>query len=118
MKTRAHLPIQTLAGIPADLVVEAHGRCAAGLAGVNFVSQTCCCASRSFAAAQCRACAREHTREWMEAAIFGSDDPDAVVIPKCQTPGCGGVVKPCITFFGEVRPRVACGGEAVHTRAS
>ena len=44
--------LETVAGVPADSLVEAHG---------------------SFAAARCRACSRSHSREWMEAAIFSSD---------------------------------------------
>jgi len=27
-----------------------------------------------------------------------------VVVPKCQIPGCGGTIKPNITFFGEALP--------------
>lgn len=66
---------QRQAGIPEDLLVEAHG---------------------SFASASCIECSAPYTKEWVKSHVFSS------TIPHCEK--CSGVVKPDITFFGEDLP--------------
>ncbi|CAG8556961.1 18374_t:CDS:2 [Racocetra persica] len=68
--------LEQLAGLPEDAVVEAHG---------------------SFANAQCLDCKKLADPKWMKETVFSG------VIPKCLV--CGGIVKPCITFFGENLPQ-------------
>ena len=88
--------LERLAGIPSELLVEAHG---------------------SFATATCRFCRKKYGQEYVERAIFGLGGAAAdkaqgssvdlpfedVQIPRCA---CGGIVKPDIVFFG-VRPVLA-----------
>jgi NAD-dependent deacetylase sirtuin 2 len=87
--------LERVAGVPAELLVEAHG---------------------SFATATCTGCGRGYDQAWVEAALFGGGgggaggggeeagepDLDGVVVPSCEL--CGAVVKPDITFFGESLP--------------
>lgn len=99
--------LERAAGVPPQLLVEAHG---------------------SFASATCRQCGAGYDQRWLAAALglpppdppgsgaagggghpppgAGDDDAadDAVVIPRCARPACGGVVKPDIVFFGEDLP--------------
>jgi len=63
------------AGVPGDVLVEAHG---------------------SFAAAHCIECHAEASEHKVKTAVFSSN------VPKCD--GCSGLVKPDIVFFGESLP--------------
>ncbi|CAG8694275.1 6304_t:CDS:2 [Dentiscutata erythropus] len=67
--------LEQIAGLPEEVVVEAHG---------------------SFSKSQCLKCKKMVEPKWMKETIFSG------VIPKCL--GCKGIVKPCITFFGESLP--------------
>ncbi|CAG8460670.1 33713_t:CDS:2 [Gigaspora margarita] len=68
--------LEQIAGLPEEVVVEAHG---------------------SFSKSQCLKCKKIADPKWMKETIFSG------VIPKCV--GCNkGIVKPCITFFGESLP--------------
>ena len=94
--------LERLAGIPSELLVEAHG---------------------SFATATCRSCRKSFPQEYVERAIFGPGGAAAkrattevftaadVVVPKCDAEGCGGIVKPDIVFFGV---RGGCGQQWLH----
>ncbi|CAG8459051.1 4762_t:CDS:2 [Acaulospora colombiana] len=65
-----------MAGLPDEKIVEAHG---------------------SFAKSKCLNCFTEADPDWVKEAIFKDE------IPKCLS--CkNGLVKPCITFFGECLP--------------
>nr|CAG8483618.1 5464_t:CDS:2 [Entrophospora candida] len=70
--------LERLTDLPPDLIVEAHG---------------------SFAESKCLNCKALADSEWMR----------SIVVDKGEIPGCvkcnGGLVKPCITFFGEMLPR-------------
>ncbi|KAK2853623.1 hypothetical protein Q5P01_006284 [Channa striata] len=68
--------LERLAGIPPDMLVEAHG---------------------TFATATCTVCLRKYEGEDLRPAVMRGE------IPKCPT--CKGVVKPDIVFFGEELPR-------------
>ncbi|KAM6943483.1 NAD-dependent protein deacetylase sirtuin-3, mitochondrial [Xenentodon cancila] len=68
--------LERLAGIPPDMLVEAHG---------------------TFATATCTSCLRKYDGEDLRAAVMSR------TVPKCPT--CKGVVKPDIVFFGEELPR-------------
>uniref|UniRef100_K1R053 NAD-dependent deacetylase sirtuin-3, mitochondrial n=1 Tax=Magallana gigas TaxID=29159 RepID=K1R053_MAGGI len=70
--------LERIAGLPADKMVEAHG---------------------TFSDATCLICRQRHDKEDIKDAIFSDK------IPKCKKPGCMGVVKPDITFFGEDLPK-------------
>lgn len=72
--------LEELAGVPRDLLVEAHG---------------------SFASASCVDCARAYTPAWVAARAFHASEAKPG-IPRCQA--CRGLVKPDITFFGERLP--------------
>ncbi|CAG8600391.1 7164_t:CDS:2 [Ambispora leptoticha] len=67
--------LERLAGLSDDILVEAHG---------------------SFAMSKCLNCRESVDPEWMREEVI------AGTIPKCQI--CKGIVKPCITFFGESLP--------------
>lgn len=66
---------QRIAGIPEELIVEAHG---------------------SFATASCTKCKTPHTMEYVRRFV------ETATVPPCES--CGGNVKPDITFFGEDLP--------------
>ncbi|CAG8476345.1 19219_t:CDS:2 [Cetraspora pellucida] len=68
--------LEQLAGLPEEAVVEAHG---------------------SFSKAKCLDCDKLADPKWMKETIFSG------VVPKCLI--CEGIVKPCITFFGENLPQ-------------
>ncbi|WVR09695.1 hypothetical protein IAU60_006770 [Kwoniella sp. DSM 27419] len=71
--------LETLAGLPADRIVEAHG---------------------SFAKSHCLDCRREIDREGVLAAGVRTGQ-----VVRCDgETGCGGLVKPDIVFFGEGLP--------------
>jgi NAD-dependent histone deacetylase SIR2 len=65
------------AGVPDDLIVEAHG---------------------SFAQQRCIDCQKEYPAEDMLEFIKSKE------VPYCQEENCGGLVKPDIVFFGEALP--------------
>ncbi|XP_077476863.1 NAD-dependent protein deacetylase sirtuin-3, mitochondrial isoform X1 [Stigmatopora argus] len=67
--------LERLAGIPPEMLVEAHG---------------------TFATATCTVCRRKYTGEDLRPELMSG------IIPKCPT--CTGVVKPDIIFFGEELP--------------
>lgn len=67
--------LERLAGIPPDMLVEAHG---------------------TFATATCTACLRKYEAEDLRPDILRG------TVPKCPT--CKGVIKPDIVFFGEELP--------------
>ncbi|XP_037103318.1 NAD-dependent protein deacetylase sirtuin-3, mitochondrial isoform X3 [Syngnathus acus] len=67
--------LERLAGIPSEMLVEAHG---------------------TFATATCTVCRRKYEGEDLRPDLMSG------VIPKCPT--CKGVVKPDIIFFGEELP--------------
>lgn len=77
--------LERIAGVPSDLLVEAHG---------------------SFATSTCVGCHRRYPQQWMRDAIMqpavatGADS--GIIVPRCEV--CGDVVKPDITFFGESLP--------------
>ncbi|XP_072236004.1 NAD-dependent protein deacetylase sirtuin-3, mitochondrial isoform X1 [Leuresthes tenuis] len=68
--------LERLAGIPPEMLVEAHG---------------------TFATATCTACLRKYEGKDLRPAVMSG------AVPKCPT--CKGVVKPDIVFFGEELPR-------------
>nr|XP_046252407.1 NAD-dependent protein deacetylase sirtuin-3, mitochondrial isoform X2 [Scatophagus argus]XP_046252417.1 NAD-dependent protein deacetylase sirtuin-3, mitochondrial isoform X2 [Scatophagus argus] len=68
--------LERLAGIPPEMLVEAHG---------------------TFATATCTVCLRKYEGEELRPAVMSG------MVPKCPT--CKGVVKPDIVFFGEELPR-------------
>ena len=65
------------AGVPGDVIVEAHG---------------------SFATQRCIECHTEFPSDLMRKAVT------AKVVPLCTRPSCSGLVKPDIVFFGEALP--------------
>lgn len=65
------------AGVPDDLIVEAHG---------------------SFARQSCIDCHAPYPADLMRERI------DKKEVPRCRAPGCSGLVKPEIVFFGEQLP--------------
>lgn len=67
--------LERLAGIPPEMLVEAHG---------------------TFATATCTVCRRKYEGDELRPAVMKG------VVPKCPT--CTGVVKPDIVFFGEELP--------------
>ena len=69
--------LERAAGVPEELIVEAHG---------SFASQRCIECHTPFPDDQMR----EHVEK--------------AEVPRCTRPGCGGLVKPDITFFGEKLP--------------
>ncbi|XP_069580679.1 NAD-dependent protein deacetylase sirtuin-3, mitochondrial [Brachyistius frenatus] len=68
--------LERLAGIPPEMLVEAHG---------------------TFATATCTVCLRKYEGEDLRSDVMSG------TVPKCPT--CRGVVKPDIVFFGEELPR-------------
>ncbi|KAI1277281.1 DHS-like NAD/FAD-binding domain-containing protein [Xylaria sp. FL0933] len=69
--------LERTAGVPPELIVEAHG---------SFATQRCIDCKRPYPDAEMRKCVE-------------SADP-----PTCLHEGCGGLVKPDIVFFGEQLP--------------
>eukprot|EP00808_Paulinella_micropora_P014381 g65123.t1 len=76
--------LELQAGLPKDLLVQAHG---------------------GFQTAHCIDCYREFPSEWVRERVMADG------IPRCESneftgsrPGCGGLVKPDIVFFGENLP--------------
>lgn len=67
--------LERLAGVPPEMLVEAHG---------------------TFATATCTSCLRKYDSEDLRPAVLGG------TVPRCPT--CKGVVKPDIVFFGEELP--------------
>jgi NAD+-dependent protein deacetylase SIR2 len=65
------------AGVPDDLIIEAHG---------------------SFARQSCIDCKKSYPEDLMQKAIKEK------TVPKCQDTACNGLVKPEIVFFGEQLP--------------
>lgn len=80
--------LERRAGVPADKVVEAHG---------------------SFATQRCIECKARFPDEEMEHHVLGG------MVPRCKEPGCAGIVKPDIVFFGEALPSAF--GEKSHQAA-
>ncbi|XP_012736229.2 NAD-dependent protein deacetylase sirtuin-3, mitochondrial isoform X1 [Fundulus heteroclitus] len=68
--------LERLAGVPPEMLVEAHG---------------------TFATATCTSCLRKYDGEDLRPAVMSG------TVPRCPT--CKGVVKPDIVFFGEELPR-------------
>ncbi|KAM4592247.1 NAD-dependent protein deacetylase sirtuin-3, mitochondrial isoform 2-T2 [Odontesthes bonariensis] len=68
--------LERLAGIPPEMLVEAHG---------------------TFATATCTTCLRKYEGKDLRPAVMSG------MVPKCPT--CKGVIKPDIVFFGEELPR-------------
>ncbi|OIW30912.1 NAD-dependent deacetylase sirtuin-2 [Coniochaeta ligniaria NRRL 30616] len=69
--------LERRAGVPGDLIVEAHG---------------------SFATQRCIECKEAYPDEEMLEHV------KAGLVPRCEREGCGGLVKPDIVFFGEQLP--------------
>lgn len=67
--------LERLAGVPPEMLVEAHG---------------------TFATATCTSCLRKYDSEDLRPVVMGG------TVPRCPT--CKGVVKPDIVFFGEELP--------------
>ncbi|GAB0138150.1 hypothetical protein EsDP_00006394 [Epichloe bromicola] len=80
--------LERRAGVPADKVVEAHG---------------------SFATQRCIECKTRFPDQEMEDHVLGG------MVPRCKEPGCTGIVKPDIVFFGEALPSAF--GENSHQAA-
>ncbi|CAG8488529.1 6194_t:CDS:2 [Ambispora gerdemannii] len=70
--------LERLAGLSDDILVEAHG---------------------SFATSKCLNCRKTADPKWMREAVLDG------TIPRCQHCHNNGIVKPCITFFGESLPK-------------
>lgn len=70
--------LERRAGVPSDKIVEAHG---------------------SFATQRCIECKTEYSDEKMKEHVFSAK------VPHCDEPGCNGLVKPDIVFFGESLPK-------------
>ncbi|XP_078315252.1 NAD-dependent protein deacetylase sirtuin-2-like [Crassostrea virginica] len=71
--------LESVAGLEAEKLVEAHG---------------------SFRLGHCLDCHAEYTQDWMKDKILG----DKMEIPMCEKEDCEGIVKPDIVFFGENLP--------------
>lgn len=71
--------LERQAGVPPELIVEAHG---------------------SFATQHCISCKASYPDDLMKQAI------DQALPPHCLVPECGGLVKPDIVFFGQGLPEV------------
>lgn len=67
--------LERIAGIDAELLVEAHG---------------------TFHTNHCLECNKEYSMEWVKKEIFADN------VPTC--PSCNGIIKPDIVFFGENLP--------------
>lgn len=70
--------LETIAGLPASRIIEAHG---------------------SFANAHCLDCEKEASQEYVLASGVRKGE-----VVRCGEEGCGGLVKPDIVFFGEGLP--------------
>ncbi|KAF4982329.1 hypothetical protein FZEAL_2028 [Fusarium zealandicum] len=70
--------LERVAGVPSDKIIEAHG---------------------SFATQRCIECKTEFPDDKMKDHVFGG------MVPQCDEPGCNGLVKPDIVFFGESLPK-------------
>lgn len=68
--------LERLAGLPDEMIVEAHG---------------------SFAKSRCLKCKKFADAAWMKEMVTKSEIP---ICTLCRV----GIVKPCITFFGESMP--------------
>lgn len=69
--------LERAAGVPDDLMIEAHG---------------------SFATQRCIDCGTEYPDDLMQEAVTTGN------VPHCPVPECNGLVKPDIVFFGEQLP--------------
>ncbi|KAJ6585363.1 DHS-like NAD/FAD-binding domain-containing protein [Mycena capillaripes] len=69
--------LERRAGVPDDKIIEAHG---------------------SFASQRCIDCQQPFDDDMMKHMILAKETP------RCEAPGCGGLVKPDIVFFGESLP--------------
>ncbi|KAM0277502.1 hypothetical protein ACHAQH_005780 [Verticillium albo-atrum] len=69
--------LERTAGVPGDLIIEAHG---------------------SFAAQRCVSCKEPYPDSAMRRHVL------AEIVPRCEDKKCGGLVKPDIVFFGEALP--------------
>lgn len=69
--------LERQAGVPGDLIVEAHG---------------------SFATQRCIECKKEFPDDRMKEHVFKGE------VPRCTDDKCNGLVKPDIVFFGEALP--------------
>ncbi|KAJ7367357.1 Sir2 family histone deacetylase Hst2 [Mycena albidolilacea] len=69
--------LERRAGVPDDKIIEAHG---------------------SFASQRCIDCQQPYDDAKMKRKILAKETP------RCETPKCGGLVKPDIVFFGESLP--------------
>ncbi|KAL2161027.1 hypothetical protein VTH06DRAFT_8740 [Thermothelomyces fergusii] len=76
--------LERAAGVPADLIVEAHG---------------------SFATQRCIDCRRPFPDDAMRAHVERGEAPRCGTAPGAGE-GCGGLVKPDIVFFGEALPKL------------
>ncbi|KAF5013667.1 hypothetical protein FDECE_359 [Fusarium decemcellulare] len=70
--------LERSAGVPSEKIIEAHG---------------------SFATQRCIECKIEFPDDKMKEHVFGGK------VPHCDQPGCNGLVKPDIVFFGEALPK-------------
>ncbi|RSM06907.1 hypothetical protein CEP52_005479 [Fusarium oligoseptatum] len=70
--------LERAAGVPPSKIIEAHG---------------------SFATQRCIECKTEFPDDKMKEHVFGGK------VPHCGEPGCNGLVKPDIVFFGESLPK-------------
>ncbi|KAL2686969.1 hypothetical protein Neosp_004516 [[Neocosmospora] mangrovei] len=70
--------LERAAGVPPTKIIEAHG---------------------SFATQRCIECKTEFPDDKMKEHVFGGK------VPHCGEPGCNGLVKPDIVFFGEALPK-------------
>ncbi|WAO89902.1 Deacetylase sirtuin-type domain-containing protein [Fusarium falciforme] len=70
--------LERAAGVPPNKIIEAHG---------------------SFATQRCVECKTEFPDDKMKEHVFGGK------VPHCGEPGCNGLVKPDIVFFGEPLPK-------------
>ncbi|KAI1755711.1 DHS-like NAD/FAD-binding domain-containing protein [Xylaria castorea] len=69
--------LERVAGVPSELIVEAHG---------SFATQRCIDCKKPFSDTEMRKCV------------------ESASTPVCVRDGCGGLVKPDIVFFGEALP--------------
>ena len=95
--------LERIAGVPDDVIVEAHGSFASATCidcgakySLDFVKSTCL-ASLTLTLTRCRSLAHCHS-SILAAAVFSDQ------IPHCTNAECSGVVKPDIVFFGEGLP--------------
>ena len=82
--------LERMAGIPAEKIIEAHG---------------------SFASHHCIECKSGYPEPKMKDAI------EQRFVPRCNEPGCNGLVKPDIVFFGEALPTAFHHNKSIPTGA-